>query len=57
MIREYYLALTVPLFRRTSTLPLSPSQTFLEIIQASSVVKFEVIKRGYCGEGEEVIAE
>ncbi len=57
VIREYYLALTLPLFHWTSTLLLSPSQIFLEIIWAYCIVKFEVIKRGYCGEGEEVITE
>lgn len=56
-IREYYLALTLPLFHWTSTLLLSLSQIVLEIIQAHSVGKFEVIKRSQCGEGERLLQE
>lgn len=55
VIREYYLALTLPLFHWTSTLLHFLSQIFLEIIQAYSIVKFEVIKRGYCREGERLL--
>lgn len=46
-----------PLFHRTSTLLLSLSKIVLEIIRAYSIVKIEVVKRGYCEEKEEVIAE
>lgn len=50
-IRDYYLALTLPLFHWPSTLLLS-LYIFLAIMQAYSIGKFEVIKRGCCGEGE-----
>lgn len=49
-IREYYLALTLPLFHWPRILLVS-LYIFLEIIWAYSIGKFEVIKRGYCGEG------
>lgn len=49
-IREYYLALTLPLFHWPRILLVS-LYIFLEIIRAYSIGKFEVIKRGYYGEG------
>lgn len=53
-IRDYYLPLTLPLFHWPSTLLLS-LYIFLAIMQAYSIGKFEVIKRGCCGEGERLL--
>lgn len=45
MIREYYLAPTPPLFRRTSALFHSLSKIVLEIMGAYFIVKIELVKR------------